>query len=62
MILKRGVARSEFRKVDVDAVAHHVMAPLVLTIDLGELDRAVLRRRDCHRIRRASSRIISTCC
>ena len=30
MILKRGVARSEFREIDVDAVAHHVMAPLVL--------------------------------
>jgi AcrR family transcriptional regulator len=30
MILKRGVARREFREIDVDAVAHHVMAPLVL--------------------------------
>ncbi|MBA3478788.1 MAG: TetR/AcrR family transcriptional regulator [Lautropia sp.] len=30
MILKRGVARNEFREIDVDAVAHHVMAPLVL--------------------------------
>ena len=30
MILKRGVARGEFREIDVDAVAHHVMAPLVL--------------------------------
>ncbi len=30
MILKRGVARDEFREIDVDAVAHHVMAPLVL--------------------------------
>jgi AcrR family transcriptional regulator len=30
MILRRGVARREFREIDVDAVAHHVMAPLVL--------------------------------
>jgi hypothetical protein len=30
MILERGVARGEFRQIDVDAVAHHVMAPLVL--------------------------------
>ena len=30
MILKRGVSRGEFREIDVDAVAHHVMAPLVL--------------------------------
>ena len=30
MILTRGVAREEFREIDVDAVAHHVMAPLVL--------------------------------
>ena len=30
MILKRGVARNEFREIDVDAAAHHVMAPLVL--------------------------------
>ena len=30
MILKRGVARREFREIDVDAVAHHAMAPLVL--------------------------------
>ena len=30
MILARGVARREFREIDVDAVAHHVMAPLVL--------------------------------
>ena len=30
MILKRGVHRGEFREIDVDAVAHHVMAPLVL--------------------------------
>jgi AcrR family transcriptional regulator len=30
MILRRGVARKEFREIDVDAVAHHVMAPLVL--------------------------------
>ena len=30
MILRRGVARGEFREIDVDAVAHHVMAPLVL--------------------------------
>jgi AcrR family transcriptional regulator len=30
MILRRGVARHEFRDMDVDAVAYHVMAPLVL--------------------------------
>ena len=30
MILRRGVARGEFRDIDVDAVAHHAMAPLVL--------------------------------
>jgi AcrR family transcriptional regulator len=30
MILRRGVARKEFREIDVDAVAHYVMAPLVL--------------------------------
>jgi AcrR family transcriptional regulator len=29
-ILKRGMARGEFRQLDVDAVAHSVMAPLVL--------------------------------
>jgi AcrR family transcriptional regulator len=29
-ILKRGMSRGEFRKLDVDAVAHSVMAPLVL--------------------------------
>ncbi len=30
MILQRGVDRGEFREIDVDAAAHHVMAPLVL--------------------------------
>ena len=30
MILRRGVARSDFREIDVDAVARCVMAPLVL--------------------------------
>ena len=29
-ILKRGMSRGEFRRLDVDAVAHSVMAPLVL--------------------------------
>ena len=30
MILRRGVSRGEFREIDVDAVAQHAMAPLVL--------------------------------
>jgi len=30
MILKRGMERREFREIDIDATAHHVMAPLVL--------------------------------
>lgn len=30
MILRRGVTSGEFRKIDVDAVAQHAMAPLVL--------------------------------
>jgi len=30
MILQRGVDRGEFREIDVDAAAHHAMAPLVL--------------------------------
>ena len=30
MILRRGVERGEFRTIDIDVVAHHVMAPLVL--------------------------------